>query len=76
MPKHPTFIFEVHWLLMPGLTECVQQAWNKRIIVPQNAMLILHIKLSRIAKALSQWVQHHIPQGKLAATLCRSDQPT
>jgi hypothetical protein len=50
MPKHPTFIFEVHWLLMLGLTECVQQAWNKRIIMPQNAMLILHIKLSRIAR--------------------------
>jgi hypothetical protein len=39
----PTFRFEAHWPFMSGFSDCVQQAWIKPIMNPQNAMLTLHI---------------------------------
>jgi hypothetical protein len=67
----PTFRFEAHWPFMPGFSDCVHQAWTKPIMNPQNAMFTLHIKLSRTAKALAQWSRKLIPQGRIAAKICR-----
>jgi hypothetical protein len=38
---------------------------------PSKPTYLLHIKLSRAAKALAMWSQKLIPQGKLAAVICR-----
>jgi hypothetical protein len=66
----PVFKFKSHWPVMPGFHECVQQAWQKPITSPHNAAMMLHIKLSRTAKALTFWARKLIPQGKLAAIIC------
>jgi exonuclease III len=57
----PRFRFKMHWPLMPGFLECVQQSWSKSIVNPQNTMTTLHIKLSRTAKALAMWSHKLIP---------------
>jgi hypothetical protein len=67
----PMFRFEAHWPLMPGFFCCVQSAWNRPVADHQSAMLTLHIKLSRVSKALTAWSCSLVPQGKLAAEICR-----
>jgi hypothetical protein len=71
MSRPPIFRLESHWPLMSGFTECIQKAWNQPVGMSQNAMMKLHIKLSRTAKALSAWAHTIIPMGKLAAVICR-----
>jgi hypothetical protein len=71
VPTLPTFKFEAHSVHMSGFFECVKQAWDKPIIAPQNAMMKLHIKLAWTAKALALWARTLIPQGRLAAVICR-----
>jgi hypothetical protein len=67
----PIFCFEAHWPYMPGFTDCVHQAWDKPVASHHNAMMGLHIKLSREAKALAIWARGLMPLGKLAAAICR-----
>jgi hypothetical protein len=65
------FRFEVHWPYMTGFTECIQHAWDKPVAPHHNAMMVLHKKLSRVAKALTIWARGLMPQGKLATAICR-----
>jgi hypothetical protein len=44
---------------------------SKPIASSQNALKSLDIKLARTAKALVSWAHSLIPQGKLAACICR-----
>jgi hypothetical protein len=67
----PIFRFEARCVLMPRFLECVQEAWIRPIHSPQNAMMLLHIKLTRTAKALAICARKLIPQGKIAASICR-----
>lgn len=71
VPTIPMFRFEAHWTEMHGYKECVHAAWNQPINQNFNAMLTLHIKLTRTAKALWRWSRQLIPHGKLAAAICR-----
>jgi hypothetical protein len=56
---------------MPGFSECVHQAWCKPVAPSHDAMMALHIKMMRTAKALVIWARSLVPQGRLAATICR-----
>jgi hypothetical protein len=67
----PKFRFESYWAQMPGFRECVQEAWSKGTPPNQNPFGVLHIKLSRTAKALRKWSRTLIPQGKMALAVCR-----
>lgn len=67
----PIFRFESHWPDMPGFTDRVQTAWEKPVEQNLNPMMTLHVKLSKTAKALWSWSRTLIPQGKLAAIICR-----
>jgi hypothetical protein len=53
------------------LSEYVQQSWDKVVAAKYNAMMTLHIKWMCTTKALTIWAQRLIPQGKLAAAICR-----
>jgi hypothetical protein len=67
----PMFKFEAHWPLMPDFAECVSNAWNTEVPPNQNAMMRLHIKSARTAKALSTWARKLIPLGKLTIIIYR-----
>jgi hypothetical protein len=54
---------------MPGFLDYVQQAWNKQVPQNQNPFGVLHIKLSRAAKAFKNWSKSLIPQGTLALAI-------
>jgi hypothetical protein len=56
---------------MLGYVDCVTKAWPALIQSSQNAMMNLHIKLARIAKALSGWAKQLVPLGKLTTVICR-----
>jgi hypothetical protein len=69
--KHPhTFRFEAHWSIMLGYDDCVTKAWPALIQSSQNAMMNLHIKLARTAKALSGWAKQLVPLSKLTTVIC------
>lgn len=57
-PKSRAFRFESFWPSMPGFKDVVTSAWWKTIRTT-NALRRLHIKLSRIAKALKKWHQQN-----------------
>jgi hypothetical protein len=48
------FRFEAYWTRMPGFVETVQETWN-RPVQTQDALLRIHVKLKRTAKALRNW---------------------
>jgi hypothetical protein len=56
---------------MHGFHDCVQQAWNRSVPANQNPQGSLHIKLTRTAKTLKQWVRGIIQQKILAIATCR-----
>jgi RNA polymerase-interacting CarD/CdnL/TRCF family regulator len=56
---------------MLGFFDTIQEAWSKEISDNVNHLVTLHIKLSRVAKALRAWARTLIPQGKVVATVCR-----
>jgi hypothetical protein len=56
---------------MHGFLECIEFAWHKEVAANQNPLVVLHIKLSRVAKALRVWSKTLIPQGKLALVISR-----
>jgi hypothetical protein len=45
--------------------------WSKEVPANQNPLGVLHIKLSRTAKALREWSKSLVPQGKLTMVICR-----
>jgi hypothetical protein len=65
------FRFEAFWPQMPGFLDCIQDSWNKPVPPNQNTYGKLHIKLSRVAKALKKWSNSLVPQGKLEAAICK-----
>jgi hypothetical protein len=48
----PIFRFEARWPKLPGFLDFVEQAWNTSMSPDHNPLEVLHIKLSKIAKAL------------------------
>ena len=48
------FRFEAFWTSCPGFSETVQEAWSKPVNT-QDAILRVHVKLLRTAKALKKW---------------------
>lgn len=48
------FCFESFWISMPGFHETVQNAWAQPVDT-QDAILRMHVKLLRTAKALKLW---------------------
>jgi hypothetical protein len=56
---------------MHGFQDCVHAAWNRAVPPNQNSLKTMHIKLSRVAKALKLCVKGLIPAGKLIPTVCR-----
>lgn len=48
------FRFESHWVNCPGFLETVKQVWDKPVN-SQDAILRVHVKLMRTAKALKIW---------------------
>lgn len=48
------FRFESFWVNMPGFQETVQTAWSQQVNT-QDAILRMHVKLIRMAKALKLW---------------------
>jgi hypothetical protein len=67
----PRFIFESYWAQMQGFQDCVQQVWVRSIPISTNPLLNLHIKMSRVAKALKDWSKSLVSERKLAMAICR-----
>jgi hypothetical protein len=67
----PRFRFESFWTEMPGFSDVVTNAWDTQVQSSLNPLNVMHIKLSRTAKALKHWAKSLIPQTKLAMAICR-----
>jgi hypothetical protein len=52
--RYKGFRFEACWLLMPDFKERVAQSWSASVSSTNKARVI-HLKLSRLAKALKRW---------------------
>lgn len=71
-PKlNPRFQFESFWIEMVGYKECVKGAWERIVYVSHNSFAMLHIKLSRTAKALKIRVKSIMSQAKMAMIIAR-----
>jgi hypothetical protein len=55
------FRFESHWVNCPDFLETVKEAWDK----PQDAILRVHVKLMRTAKALKLWRRKNFSDWKV-----------
>jgi hypothetical protein len=60
------FRFESFCTRLPNFLEVVQKSWE-RPIQTRDCLRALHIKLSRLAKALKSWSKQHVMQAKLQA---------
>jgi hypothetical protein len=58
------FRFEAYWVNMPGFMETVKDAWDQPVNT-QNAMLRMHVKLLRVARALKIWRRSQFSEWKL-----------
>lgn len=67
-PRRKPFRFESFWPKLPGFLEVVQQSWNKPCH-SGNKVRLLHVKLSRLSKALRRWSREQIHPLKLAADI-------
>jgi hypothetical protein len=56
---------------MPRFLEEAQEVWSKEVLPNVNHLATLHIKLSRIAKALKAWAKSLILFGKIVMAICR-----
>jgi hypothetical protein len=56
---------------MPGFQDCVSEAWSKEVPSRHDPLMALHIKLNRVANALSAWAKTLVSQGRLAMTICK-----
>ena len=59
------FRFESHWVHMLGFLDTVQETWYKPVDT-QDAILLLHVKLSRMAKSLRNWRRKSLSRWKLS----------
>lgn len=62
------FRFEAYWVNMPGFLETVHTAWEQPVNT-QNALLKLHVKLLRTARALKIWRRAKFSNYKLQAAI-------
>ena len=60
------FRFESFWVTMPGFMETIQEVWSQPVNT-QDAILRIHVKLIRAAKALRLWKRQNL--GNLALRL-------
>jgi hypothetical protein len=67
----PKFQFESYLIDRDGYKECVKEAWDKTVPPTKNPLASLHIKLSRVAKALKCWAKSLASQSKVAMVVCR-----
>jgi hypothetical protein len=58
------FRFESHWISWPGFYETVQEIWGKPVNT-QDAILRIHVKPIRRAKALKLWRQKKFADWKI-----------
>lgn len=58
------FRFESHWINRLGFTDTVQAAWAEPVNT-QDALLKLHVKLLRTAKALKNWRRKSMARWKI-----------
>lgn len=56
LPDHlrSQFRFETFWTKLPGFKETVKASWE-RPVVSCDKVWLLHVKLSRLSKALKRW---------------------
>jgi hypothetical protein len=59
------FRFESHWVHRPGFMDAVSEAWSKPVNT-QDAILRLHVKMLRTAKALKNWRRKSLGGWKLS----------
>lgn len=59
------FRFETYWAHMPGFMDTVQEEWNTQVHT-QDAILRVHVKLRRTAKALRNWRRKSFAGWKLS----------
>lgn len=60
----PNFRFESFWLRIPGFLEEVQSSWQKPILAT-NSLVILRLKLRRLARDLRRWSRSQVGDIKL-----------
>lgn len=58
------FRFESHWVNRPDFIDIVKEAWDKPVNT-QDAILRVHVKLIRTAKALKIWRRKHFSDWKV-----------
>jgi hypothetical protein len=61
--RYKGFRFESYWLQMPEFKEIVAQSWV-RPVSASNKVRALHIKLSRLAKALKKWHRQRMAESR------------
>jgi hypothetical protein len=59
------FRFESYWVHMPGFLDTVKESWIKPVNM-QDAILRLHVKMLRTAKALKIWRRKSLGGWKVA----------
>lgn len=71
--RYRGFRFEAFWLRQPGFLEVVKESWE-RPAVSHNKARTLHIKLSRLAKALKAWGHSWVDELKQQAALAEQSE--
>jgi hypothetical protein len=66
----PRFCFEFFWPMMEGFQDRIKEVWSRHVPSQFNGLVSLHIKLSRIAKALKGWSRNLVWHGKVALAIC------
>jgi exonuclease III len=59
------FRFEAHWANRPGFLDAVKEAWS-RSVNTQDAIMRVHVKLLRTAKALKNWRRQQFSGWKIS----------
>jgi len=62
------FCFETHWVNMPGFMDTVATTWEQPVNT-QNALLRMHVKLMRTARALKIWRRSIFSKWKLKSAI-------
>ena len=65
------FRFEACWVNMPDFMDTIKQAWDKPVNT-QDAMLQLHVKMLRTAKALKSWRRTHFGNWNLRMAILQT----
>ena len=67
-PKRKPFRFESFWPKLPGFLDTVQLSWTKPCR-SRNKIRLLHVKLSRLSRALQRWSRAQLHPLKLSADI-------